>query len=92
MKPSRPVKYSACGTIHIQLLTDEEVELVVHAGKNGSCLTAMTKAFTDSINLMLKHKIPKDEIAKALQNHKCEKCKQGVSSCIDAIARAIKEI
>lgn len=88
---------TGCGTLYVTINEDESgfFELFNTMGKAGGCAASQSEAIGRLVSLAWRSGIPTEEIVKQLSGISCHKQvgvgKNKVSSCADAIARAIKE-
>lgn len=87
---------SGCGVLYLTI-ADESGLCIVKTGKSGGC-KALSSAVGRLIGLLMRYKVPLEEIAGQLINIKCEACltpkKEGritAVSCPDAIGRSLSK-
>jgi ribonucleoside-diphosphate reductase alpha chain len=86
---------TGCGNLYVTVNQDDRgniIEVFSNTGKGGGC-PSQSEALTRIIAKSLQLGVPKEEIYKQLKGIKCSSCTNrnlGVTSCPDAMARAIQ--
>jgi len=89
---------TGCGNAYITINSNssgEPIELFTNLGKAGSCQKCILEGISRLISLGLKYNVPLNEIIHEISNLACDRqiYHNGkiIKSCIDAIAKALKE-
>lgn len=84
---------SACGPIYITCndKDGELFEVFARLGKAGGCGSLTSEGFGMLISIGLRSGTKPADLVKSMRGMNCHKSSEGVPSCLDAIAQAIKE-
>jgi len=95
LKGSTVKNKTGCGTLYTTINEDENgkpIEVFCRLGKAGGCGSALTETLGRLITTGLRNGTPIESLVKQLQGVSCHQVSIGVSSCVDAVAKALKEV
>ena len=89
-------QHANCGTLFVTAIADSNCcikKVLIQGGKNGSCIMVHARTYQEFVNLGLRNNISLDELIAIPKGQFCGKAtgtlRNGTSSCVDAISKAI---
>ena len=89
-----------CGHVYVTICRDTEsgepIEVFARLGKSGGCASTVVNAVVALLSVGLKSGASKDDLIGAIESISCHRPPsldqgQNIRSCVDAIAKALKE-
>jgi ribonucleoside-diphosphate reductase alpha chain len=85
--------HTECGNLYVTVTKQDEkpFEVFTSMGKAGGCASAQCEAISRLVSIALRSEIEPAEIINQLKGIKCHNANEKVSSCADAIAKALEK-